>query len=107
MNFRVVLTETAKSNLSHYYLRAAEFAPLTAGKWLDRFQQALATLSEHPERCTLAPENDAVQVEVRQLRFGKRAGAYRALFTIEGDEVRVLHIRRAAMDIAAPDELLG
>lgn len=105
MTFHVVVTENAKANLRHYYERAAENAPLTAGRWLNRFEDALKTLATNPERCSVAPENNAVEPEIRQLTFGKRNGAYRALFTIVGSEVQVLHIRRAAMNVATPDEL--
>jgi plasmid stabilization system protein ParE len=107
MTYRVVLTENAKANLRHYYTRAAEHAPQTAAKWLTRIQESLQRLSEQPERCPLAPENEAITEEVRQFRFGSRAGTYRALFVISSDEVRILHIRRAAMDTASPDELYG
>jgi len=105
MTFHVIVTENAKANLRYYYQRAAENAPLTAGRWLNRFEDALKTLATHPERCSLAPESDAVDAEIRQLIFGKRASAYRALFAISADQVQVLHIRRAAMDVASPDEL--
>ncbi len=105
MTFHVVVTENAKANLRHYYERAAKNAPLTAGRWLNRFEDALKTLATNPQRCSIAPESDAVEPEVRQLIFGKRTGAYRALFTITAEEVQVLHIRRAAMEVAAPDEL--
>lgn len=107
MTYRVILTENAKANLRHYYAHAAEQAPLTAANWLRRFHEALQALSEHALRCSLAPENEAVIEEIRQLRFGKRAGAFRALFTIADDEVQILHIRRAAMDTASPGDLFG
>ena len=107
MSYRVAVTATAKANLRSYYLRAAAAAPVTAARWLDRFEKAPATLSDSQLRCPLAPENDLVDVEVRQLRFGRRANAYRALFTIAGDEVRVLHVRRALRDTATPEDLLG
>jgi plasmid stabilization system protein ParE len=79
---RVILTENAKANLRHYYLRAADNAPETAARWLNRFHEALQTLSTRPERCPLAPENKLVEPEIRQFMFGKRTGCYRALFTI-------------------------
>jgi hypothetical protein len=50
------------------------------------------TLENLPTRCPIAPENDAFDVEVRQLLFGK----YRILFWIDGRIVRVLHIRHGA-----------
>jgi hypothetical protein len=81
---------------------------LTALRWLSRFEAALATLAVNPQRCSLAPENDAVDEEIRQFLFGKRgASVFRALFTIADGEVRVLHIRRAVMDTATRDELYG
>ena len=82
MTFHVVVTENAKANLRHYYERAAKNAPLTAGRWLNRFEDALKTLATNPQRCSIAPESDAVEPEVRQLVFGRGTGAYRALFTI-------------------------
>jgi len=107
MNFRVIITDNAKANLRQYYLRAADSAPETAARWLNRFQEVLQSLSSQPQRCALAPENQAVDEEVRQFIFGNRTGTYRALFSIDKDEIRVLHIRRAAMDVATADELYG
>jgi len=65
MTFRVILTENAKGNLRHYYAWPAQHAPDTAERWLNRFHETLQTLSERPERCPLAPENDAVEEEIR------------------------------------------
>ena len=107
MSYRVVVTENAKANLRNYYLRAAQHAPVTAARWLNRFEAALASLASNPQRCAIAPEDDAADEEIRQFLFGRRSGTYRALFTIAEDEVRVLHIRRAVMDTASPEELYG
>jgi hypothetical protein len=70
-----------------------------------RFDDELHTLAHFPQRCELAPENKLVESEIRQLIFGRRRGAYRALFTIVGNEVRVLHVRRAARDWAEAADL--
>lgn len=107
MTFSVLVTQRAKDDLRHYYAVAAEHAPETAARWLDRFENALQTLSTNPTRCPLAPENDLVDPPIHQLFFGKRAARYRALFTIEGDCVIVLHIRRGTMDKAAESDLCG
>lgn len=105
MSYLVVITANAKANLRSYYLHAAQHAPVTAARWLNRFEAALATLATNPQRCGVAPENDAADEEIRQFLFGKRGRVFRALFTIAEDEVRVLHIRRAVMDTASPEEL--
>ncbi|HJT35954.1 MAG TPA: type II toxin-antitoxin system RelE/ParE family toxin [Pirellulales bacterium] len=105
MTYHVVVSENAKANLRSYYLRAAQNAPATADRWLNRFEEALATLASNPERCSFAPENGLVESEIRQLLFGKRPAVFRALFTVVEDQVQVLHIRRATMDTATPHEL--
>ncbi len=107
MTYPVIVTQKAKDDLRHYYSVAAQHAPETAARWLKRFEEALQTLSSNPTRCPLAPENNLVQQPIRQFFFGKQASRYRALFTIEGDRVLVLHIRRGAMDKAAEADLFG
>jgi plasmid stabilization system protein ParE len=106
MKYQVVITAAAKQNLRGAYLWAAERAPHTAAIWLERFEAELQTLADSPERFQVAPENAFVVPEIRQLIFGRRQSAYRALYTIVGNEVRVLHIRRAARDWASPEDLL-
>ena len=107
MTFRVVVTENAKSNLRSYYERAAQEAPETAAAWLTRFESALESLSDNPAKCILAPENELVTEEIRQLFFGKQRRRYRALFTIKDVEVQVLHIRWGAMDMGTKRDLFG
>jgi plasmid stabilization system protein ParE len=105
MTYRVFVTAAAKENLRQAYFWAAQFAPQTAAAWLARFQDELQTLAHFPQQCALAPENALVESEIRQLIFGRRRGAFRVLFTILADEVRVLHVRRAARDWAEATEL--
>src|SRR5262245_55227266 len=105
MTHRVFVTAEARRNLRDAYHWAAQHAPDAAARWLARFESSLATLSESPTRCPLAPENNLVEAEIREFLFGRRGGAYRALFTIVGDEVRVLHVRRAARDWADASDL--
>ena len=107
MTYLVVVTKRAKDDLRHYYSVAAEHAPETAARWLHRFEDALETLSANPARCPLAPENDLVDQTVYQFSFGKRAARYRALFTVDGNRVLVLHVRRGTMDKAAESDLFN
>ena len=107
MHYRVLITAQAKTNLRDYYVRAAEQAPVAADRWLSRFESALQSLTDHPERCGLAPDNDAVTPTIRQLLFGRTASVFRVLFTIVGDEVRILHIRRGVMANADAGDLFG
>ncbi len=105
MTRSVIVTQKAKDDLRHYYAVAAEHAPETAARWLNRFEEALQTLSTNPTRCPLAPENDLVDQLIYQFFHGKRTSRYRVLFTIERDRILVLHIRRSTMDKAAKADL--
>jgi plasmid stabilization system protein ParE len=107
MTYPVIVTQRAKDDLRHYLAVADEHAPETAARWLNRFEEALQTLSTNPTRCPLAPENDLVDPPVYQFFIGKRTARYRAIFTIEGNRVLVLHIRRGTMDKAAESDLFG
>ena len=107
MTYSVVITRKAKDDLRYYYSAAAKHAPETAARWLTRFEEALQALSTNPTRCPLAPEDDLVDEPIYQFFFGKRAGRYRALFTIDEDRVLVPHIRRGTMDKAAEADLFG
>ncbi len=70
----VIVTQKAKDDLRHYFAVAAEHAPQTAARWLNRFEGTLQTLSTNPTRCPLAPENDLVDQPVYQFFYGKRIG---------------------------------
>lgn len=107
MRYRVVMTANAKTNLREYYWRAAQMAPAAADRWLGRFEAAIDSLAEHPERCEIAAENDAVEPTIRQLLFGRTGGVFCVLFTVIQDEVRVLHIRRGVMAAADALDLLS
>ncbi|WP_306423218.1 hypothetical protein [Nostoc favosum] len=44
----------------------------------------------------LAPENDALTEEIRQLIYAKSRNKYRILFAIREDTVFVLHVRHSS-----------
>ena len=95
MNYRVVLQRLAVQDLDEAYTWAARNAPETAARWLDRFRDALKTLDTNPQRCPLAREVRKVVVELREFLFGRKPNVFRVVFTIDGETVRVLRIRRA------------
>ncbi len=105
MKCQVIIQRLAENDLEEYYLWAARHAPETAARWLNHFHAELQTLAENPQRCPLAPENGKVTREIRQLLFGRRPNVYRAIFTIDGNTVRVLRIRRASRRFLTKREL--
>jgi len=94
MDFRVSLTEEADRELeSILFWLKAEQAGDSGLRWFRRLTQSLASLSELPGRCPIAPESADLPIEVRQLIFGRKPHFYRILFTIEPDTVTILHVR--------------
>ena len=95
MKYRVIIEPPARTNIDEAYLWIAERNPAAAIKWFNGLEAAIRTLEDFPQRCPLAEESKVFDVEIRQLVYGKRVGAYRVLFTvtIREDAVHVLHVR--------------
>ena len=74
MKYVVIVTQKAKDDLRHYHAVATEHSPHTAARWLNRFEEALQSLSENPARCGLAPENDLVDPPIYQFFMAKDPG---------------------------------
>jgi plasmid stabilization system protein ParE len=103
MNYRVVVQPRAERDIglrAHWILGQSGSLP-TALRWAGKLRAKIATLSAVPERCPIDPDSDAYGEEVRVLLHGKRGGAYRVLFTIRGDTVRVLAVRHSAQQTLA------
>lgn len=95
MKYRIVLQRLAMEDMDDATAWAAQHAPTTVARWLERFHLALRTLDANPQRCPLARKDSKVDIELRELHFGKRPNVFRVVFTIDEDTVRVLRIRRA------------
>ncbi len=99
MVFRVEIAPQAIGNIDLIVASLQRAAPRAAKEWLDGLEAAIATLTEMPARCPLAPENEHFRVEIRQLLYGR----YRILFTIAAPgEVWVVHIRHTARQVLKP-----
>ena len=85
-SYQVHFTDRASRDLDEAYRWIAERSPEAANRWYHGFVDALLTLREFPERCSLAPENPKLPGEIRQLLYGKRH-SYRVLFAIRADRV--------------------
>jgi plasmid stabilization system protein ParE len=77
-----------------------------AFNWLEGIEQALASLTENPERCAVARESDAFEFVVRELHYGLRGKAtHRAVFEIRDDEVIVHSVRHLAQRDLTPEDI--
>jgi plasmid stabilization system protein ParE len=92
VSYRVLIQPTAVDDLDGAFRWISRTSADRAATWLDEIFTAIQTLREFPRRCPRAPEDDAFSEEIRQLLHGD----FRTLFTVDGDAVRVLHVRHGA-----------
>ncbi len=97
-----ILTQHDRTRLA--VMAAEEFERLiAAAETLDGIE-SVRSLEIAPNRHALARESAAFPVEIRCLLSGKNRSAFRILYQIKGDEVRVLAIRRPSQDLMDPED---
>jgi|SRR5436190_19628300 len=73
--------------------------------WIDGFEAALQSLANNPEAWPLAPECEAVQLQIREMTFGLgHRKTHRAIFEVRQQEVIVFAIRHLAQDLLTADD---
>jgi len=93
MTYDVVVESSARRNIDDAYVwMVTNISPESATVWYLDIHGAMDSLRDFPFRCGLAIENQFFKEEIRQLICGK----YRILFEIDGETVRVLHVRHSA-----------
>jgi plasmid stabilization system protein ParE len=106
MPFEVFLTDRARRDLDNARAFIARHAPETAEKWYADFLTALLALETNPQAYPLAEESKEFLFELRQFLHRTRSRrTNRALFTIVGEQVRVLAIRRPGQQAVQPGDL--
>lgn len=95
--YTVIITPFAGENIREAYERFEVENPAYAARRLNGIREKILGLKTFPESHTVAPENDAFDVEIRQLLFG-RGTPRRIFFTIEESKVYVLHVRHGRRD---------
>jgi plasmid stabilization system protein ParE len=95
--YRIVFAATATEDLDIILTWLTDKAPHRVEKWFSDIKARVETLHQLPNRCHLAPENGLWGSDpIRQLLFTGYPSKYRILFTVAGDEVRILNIRHGA-----------
>ena len=106
MKFKIRLLWRARRDLDHIVTWLYERSPKGAEAWHNAWKDTFRLLQDTADRHGLAPESDGHPLEIRQIAFRTRRGRdYRALYTIQRDEVFVMHIRAPGQDLVAPDQL--
>lgn len=77
-----------------------------ADRWISAFDSVLSAIAENPFGFGLAPEDEFIEIEIRQAFFQtKRGRSYRVLFTVVEQEVRVLRLRGPGQELLTPSEI--
>lgn len=81
------------------YLRSEN--PIYATQWRIGLQHAISGLSTLPHKNAVAPESAEFDVEIRTLIYG-RGTPWRIFYTVDDEQVSVLHIRHGKQDYWQP-----
>ena len=92
--YRLLLYGSAKCDLENAFSWVQQFAPLTAGRWLDQFTAQIAKLEYSADSCGTAAERRRSRKVLRERLYGRRPRVFRVIFFIEGEEIHVIGIRR-------------
>lgn len=101
MKYRIIVHDRVREDIRRNRDWWAEHHSETqAERWFDLAFRSLEKLETFPQSCPLSFENDEFPYEIRDLLFGFASRpSYRAVFTIKGEEVHVLAVRRGAEDV--------
>lgn len=106
MKYRAHLLWRAERDLAHILSWLNERSPNGAANWLRVWDQTLRTLESSADEFGLAPESEGQPMEIRQILFRTRSGRdYRTLYTIQGNDLFVMHIRAPGQNLVPSEEL--
>lgn len=106
MKFNVKALRKAEADVRSIAKYLYDRSPQGAAAWLNAYREARARLASDANRCSQAEENDHFDFDVRQALFKTTRGrVYRMLFTIIGNEVRILRVRGPGQAPVSAEEL--
>jgi plasmid stabilization system protein ParE len=96
MSYQIEILPQALSEIEDSFRWIADnISATTAERWYEELLAAVRSLGSFPNRCTIAPEAQEFQQEIRQLWIGKFKN-YRVLFVVEANQVFIVHIRHSS-----------
>ena len=100
MNYQVIVTREADVDaVDILHWLSEDYSFESAERWYSKYLEALVSLETFPARCPIAYEREDEDEEVRQLLFEQ----YRILFAIEGNTVRVVHVKHQKQRPRSPN----
>jgi plasmid stabilization system protein ParE len=107
MKYRVIALRRAEADVRHITGWIAEHSLQGAYTWLDAYEELLQRLADSADTCSAALEDTECSIPLKQALFRTRRGrTFRVIFTILGDQVRILRVRGPGQPPLQEDELL-
>lgn len=107
MRYSVIALRRADDDVRSITHWLADRSLQGAESWLDAYEQLRIRLAENADSLGPALEDPDFSIALKQALFRTRhARTYRAVFTIVGDEVRILRVRGPGQPPLQADELL-
>jgi plasmid stabilization system protein ParE len=72
MVFRVDISPSALNDAEASFLWIQKRSPSDSTDWFNGLLEAIYSLEKFPSRCPLAPESEAIELELRQLLYKTR-----------------------------------
>jgi plasmid stabilization system protein ParE len=101
--YQILIAEPAEAEIDAAFQYLLLRSPEAAVRFREGVSEAIRSLAQMPQRCSLAPENGLFEHTVRQLIYSHGRTRYRILFIVfepEGSEtmgwVRILRVRHGA-----------
>jgi plasmid stabilization system protein ParE len=108
MKYNVVALRRADDDVRHIARWLFKSSPSGALAWLQAYERLIELVSANAEMYPAAIEDSESSISLKEALFRTRRGrTYRAIFTIVGDEVRILRVRGPGQPPLKDDELLG
>lgn len=105
-SYKIAVLKPASHDVQEQFDYIRQRSPIGAEAWYEAYLAALERLKLDPLGPGAAPENYHVEDDVRQVLFTTRRGLpYRIIYTVVGNEVRILRVRGPGQDLLRPQEL--
>ena len=105
MRYEVRIHPAALADAEQYvaFIRAQEFEPYAAARWYDGLTEAILSLDSIPGKCTVIPEQDSFNIELRHFHYH----SHRIIFHIDQKAglVHVLRVYHGARDALQSDQV--
>lgn len=105
MTFHVNITARARRDVEGVVDAIRTKAPLNAARWHARIRSSYNRLKYLPTRFGRCDDFAEFGLEIREYVFGKRQGAFRVVYFIDGQTVHIMRVIHASHGPLTLDDL--